>query len=252
MPGNNPEISLGGKLLLDLISTGNWFIVNGLGPEVVEGGPFTRKDPATGNGSCLDLFVVSRQLLPYVSNLKIDSDRNMAVSRAVKIGQKYERVFSDHYTCLLTFRGLPKGKEGKNERKVLWNLAKEGGWERYRLLTEQYSDSLKKAIEKENDIEKKVKAFEKIHDKIKYRAFGKVTIVDKTTKEHTNKEDTHKEDSAKDLFDNQVQKANDEINENKRIKKSKVGKIWEIRKKYLAKRMPIWIQQHFCTQKQES
>ena len=159
MPGNNSEISLGGRLLLDLISTGNWFLVNGLGPEVVEGGPFTRKDPATGNGSCLDLFVVSRQLLPYVSSLKIDSDRCMAVSRAVKIGQKYEQVFSDHYTCLLTFQGLPKGKEGKTTKKVLWNLAKEGGWEKYRILTEQYSHSLKRAIEKENEIEEKMIVF---------------------------------------------------------------------------------------------
>ena len=95
----------------------------------MEGGPFTRKDPATGNGSCLDLFIVSKKLLPYVSSLKIDSERNMAVSRAVKIGQKYERVFSYHYTCLLTFQDLPRGKEGKVRKKVVWNLAKEGGWE---------------------------------------------------------------------------------------------------------------------------
>ena len=64
VPGNHPEISLEGRLLLNLTSTGNWFIVNGLGPEVVEGGPFTRNDPATGNGSCLDLFVVCSRLLP--------------------------------------------------------------------------------------------------------------------------------------------------------------------------------------------
>ena len=65
--GNNPEISPGGQLLRDLISTGNWCLVNGLRQEIVEGGPFTRKDQATGNLSCLDLFVVSRELLPHVS-----------------------------------------------------------------------------------------------------------------------------------------------------------------------------------------
>ena len=42
VPGNSPEISLGGKLLRDLLDTGNWCLVNGLGPEVVKGGPFTR------------------------------------------------------------------------------------------------------------------------------------------------------------------------------------------------------------------
>ena len=102
IPGNHPEISLGGRLLRGLLITGDWVLVNGLGGEIVEGGPFTRKDPATGNESCLDLFIVSRELLPYVSNLYIDSGRKIAVSRAVKKGASYKLVFSDHYTCLLT------------------------------------------------------------------------------------------------------------------------------------------------------
>ena len=73
VPGNNPDISVGGRLIRDLLSTGNWFLVNGLGQEIVQGGPWTRKDPATGVESCLDLFIVSRELLPYVDNLLIDS-----------------------------------------------------------------------------------------------------------------------------------------------------------------------------------
>ena len=52
--GNNPLTSPGGKLLRSLVATRSWFLVNGLGEEVVEGGPFTRKDPATGKESCLD------------------------------------------------------------------------------------------------------------------------------------------------------------------------------------------------------
>ena len=72
VPGNHPEVSLGGRLIRNLLSTGDWVLVNGLGQETVQGGPFTRKDPATGNQSCLDLFIVSRELLPYVNNLLID------------------------------------------------------------------------------------------------------------------------------------------------------------------------------------
>ena len=64
VPGNKKEISLGGKLLRELLATGNWTLVNSLGREIVEGGPFTRKDPASGNISCLDLFIVSKELLP--------------------------------------------------------------------------------------------------------------------------------------------------------------------------------------------
>ena len=46
--GNHPDISPGGRLLRGLLATGAWVLVNGLGEEVVTGGPFTREDPATG------------------------------------------------------------------------------------------------------------------------------------------------------------------------------------------------------------
>ena len=97
VPGNHPEVSLGGWLLRNLLSTGNWFLVNGLGQEMVQGGPFTRIDPATGIQSCLDLCIVARELLPYVKNLVIDSKREFAVGRAMKLGNTYKTVFSDHY-----------------------------------------------------------------------------------------------------------------------------------------------------------
>ena len=176
IPGNHPEISLGGRLLRGLLITGDWVLVNGLGGEIVEGGPFTRKDPATGKESCLDLFIVSRELLPYVSNLYIDSGRKIAVSRAVKKGASYKLVFSNHYTCLLTLKNLPRRREVKGDKRVAWNLAKEGGWEKYKELTEVYSENLGKAIHGEVSIEDKMGRFDRIHNKIKYMAFGKVRI----------------------------------------------------------------------------
>ena len=60
VPDNSSEVSLGGWLLRELLATGNWTLLNDLGREVVQGGPFTREDPATGTMSCLDLGVVSR------------------------------------------------------------------------------------------------------------------------------------------------------------------------------------------------
>ena len=47
VPGNSQEVSLGGRLLRELLATRDWVLVNGQGREVVQGGPFTRKDPAT-------------------------------------------------------------------------------------------------------------------------------------------------------------------------------------------------------------
>ena len=118
VPGNNREVSLGGRLLRDLLDTRNWTLVNGMGQQVVRGGPFTRKDPATNNMSCLDLFVVSRELLPYVKELFIDSEREYAVSRAVRTGNGHKLVYSDHFSCLLTLTDLPRVKERREEKQV--------------------------------------------------------------------------------------------------------------------------------------
>ena len=74
VPGTSPETSIGGKLLTEMLSTKDWVLVNGQGSEVVERGPYTREDPATGKLSCLDLSIVSRELWPYVQKLVIDRD----------------------------------------------------------------------------------------------------------------------------------------------------------------------------------
>ena len=107
-------------------------------------------------------------LLPFVSRLVIDSKREMAVTRAVKKGNSYKLVYSDHFTCWLTLEKLPQKRQEKENRKVLYNLSKEGGWSHYEELTNKYSAALEVAIEKEESIEAKMKCFEKIHDRIKF------------------------------------------------------------------------------------
>ena len=111
-----------------------------------------------------------------MSKLLIDSKRELPVARAVKMGTSYRMIYSDHYTCMLTLTGLPRVRETKEKRQTVWNLAKEGAWNRYEALTEKYSQDLEKAMELENTIEDKMKVFERIHDKIKHKSFGKVTI----------------------------------------------------------------------------
>ena len=238
VPGNHKEISFGGRLLREQLQTGNWFLVNGMGQEIVSGGPFTRKDPASGNMSCLDMFVVSAELLPYVQSLVIDSKREMAVTRAVKVGTRYKAVPSDHFTCILTLTDLPRVQERKGENQVVWNLKKEGGWNKYQLLTDKYSDYLEQVIsDKNTNIEEKYSKFEKVHDKIKYKAFGKVTISDrKNNKYDEEKAVTSNKTNAKELFEEQQKKADEAIKEIKNKKLSRVGNIWEVRKKVLGKR----------------
>ena len=185
VPGNHARVSAGGRLVRDLLATGDWVLVNGMGDKVVEGGPFTREDPATGERSCLSLFIVSKELEPFVKSLYIDSTRTMGVARPVWEKGKFRLVYPDHFPCLLTLQGLPwkEKKVSKEKKKVCWNLAKYGGWNRYKVLTDECSEALNEVIgDNSKNVEEITEKFDKIHEKVKFRSFGKVTLGEKKVK----------------------------------------------------------------------
>ena len=72
--GNNPEITIGGSMLRNLLQTKDYVLVNSLRNRV-KGGPFTRCDPANGRLSLLDLVIVSVGLVPYVREMRIDEEK---------------------------------------------------------------------------------------------------------------------------------------------------------------------------------
>ena len=233
VPGNHAEESLGGRLLKEMLASRNWFLVNGMGEEVVTGGPFTRLDPATGNKSCLDLFIVCKELKPYVRKLEIDSERKLGIARVEKIKKKgkFRLVYPDHFPVLLTLENLPLEKKEKEEKQVRWNLAKEGGWKHYK-------EESKKAVErlidilnnKDYSIEETKKMFDKVHEHVKYKAFGKVTLrtnhkekYEKRSK--VSEEKQSEEDKAKKQWEEEVKRAEEEMKEIDKLKNGKVGKI---------------------------
>ena len=58
--GNTAKVSYGGKLIRELIDSGDYVMLNSL--TLARGGPWTRVCPATGGRSCLDLAIGSREL----------------------------------------------------------------------------------------------------------------------------------------------------------------------------------------------
>jgi hypothetical protein len=232
-------VSAGGQLLRGLLDTGDWTLVNGMGDEVVTGGPFTRRDPATGNMSCLDLFIVSRELRPHVRSMLIDSKMEFTPSRAVKEKGVPKVIHSDHFSALLTLSNLPRVEE-KVEKKKIWNFKKDGGWNRYQLLTDQSSEAFTAVIEdKELSIEEAMKKFDKIHNKIKFRAFGKVTV-GRGKKQANDTEETLRQDNAAAVIEEQEKIASKEIEQIKHDANGKVGRVWEVRKRVIgAKKMAV-------------
>ena len=145
-------------------------------------------------------------------------------------------VYSDHYPVLLTLTGLPRVKEQKQEKLVRWNLAKTGGWCRYKELTSECEQLLEVIENMDVSIEETKKIFDKKQNKVKFKAFGKVTLAskdDKPKKEKESNENTTEEEKARSLHDEQTKVAENELSEIGKTKSGKVGKVWEIKKRIL-------------------
>ena len=258
--GNHPELSIGGKLLRELLASRNWVLVNGMGEETVIGGPFTRQDPATGILSCLDLFVVSRDVVPYIRSLEIDSKRKIDIARVDRNKKRgtFWLVYSDHFPVVLTLNNLPLAKEEREEKVVRWNLAREGGWEEYKRESEKVKEKLARVVEnKEISIEEAKKQFDKVHNKVKYKAFGKVTIKQKKIYISKNEGDSKKKEEdevtkARNLWEEQASIAEKELKEIDHLRNGKVGKIWEVKKRIVGGKKLTCNQLQLSTQTQES
>ena len=232
IPGNHRGVSPGGRLLRELLATGSWALVNGMGEEVVQGGPYTREDPATGGLTALDLFVVSKELRPHVANLLIDSEKQFTPARVVRRNGAAREIYTDHFSTLLTLRNLPRGNDMVEGRRTMWNLSKEGGWKKYEELTNEYGEKIVKVVTNEElSIEEAMKRFEKIHDKIKFRSFGKVTIGGGKLKERDDEES--EVISAEEQLEEETKKVESEIEEIKTSKNGRVGRVWEIRRRIM-------------------
>ena len=134
--GNDNEISIGEHLIRNLLLSEKYTLVNST--EKSKGGPFTRFDPSDPNclskKSCLDLVILSTELLKYVDKLIVDSQMKYIASRPIS---KKKVVYPDHYPLILSFKNLPLKSSQKviNPKFTLWDTNKAGGWDVYHALT---------------------------------------------------------------------------------------------------------------------
>ena len=90
------------------------------------------------------------------------------INNIIKKKGGFKLVYPDHYSCLLTVKDLPRRNHRgeKEEKKNIWNLAKEGGWEAYEKITGEKANFLENIMkEEEKSIEEKMEKFQKLHIK---------------------------------------------------------------------------------------
>ena len=107
----------------------------------------------------------------------MDKERKITPARAVKDKKKYKLIYTDHFSTVVTFEDLPRKQLKKEENIKVWNLSKEDGWKNYKTVSDQYSDVIKNLVNNDKlSLEEAYEKFDKIHNSIKFKSFGKVTI----------------------------------------------------------------------------
>ena len=119
--GNNVRISYGGELLRKFLSERNFSMLNRLA--LTKGGPFTRVDPADpSKKSCLDYALVSSELLPFIDEVIIDSQKTFTPKRIINNGKD---VSTDHFSYIIHFKNLPLANKASKKEEVNYMKYKE-------------------------------------------------------------------------------------------------------------------------------
>ena len=117
--------------------------------------------------------MISPNLMKYVESFEVYSKHNYQMARVTKNDEEITVTRSDHYTIIFKMKNIPLN--GKNlsitGKHTGWNLRKEGGWEKYKELTEKLDDDI---IKSDEYIDEAYHKLDKAHTKIKFSSFGKV------------------------------------------------------------------------------
>ena len=227
VPGNSPTVSYGGKMVRDLLASEEYCLLNGLA--LAEGGPWTREDPGDGGLSCLDLAIVSRNMLPFVKKMKVDSKKEFTPMRVtVRRGRMTLRP-TDLFSLLLEL-WLPR-KEKSQKTLTVWNKKKPGGWEAYKVLTDAAQSKMEELIEdKEKSVEEVMVKLDKMQEKIKHATLGKSKVkVKKNTTKLPEKETMTDEEQAKSIMRKASEKIEKAIKEVSSINQGGCAKLFKMR-----------------------
>ena len=223
IPGNKELVSVGGQLIREeMLKDGEFILLNNQAK--TEGGPWTWVQAGKEEvKSCLDLAIESAELLPFAKKLVIDSKREFTPRRVMRRKTGVVSVYSDHYSMQVVLQGLP-GKEGRVERKAVWNLGKPGGWKRYEKQTELVAAKIEQILMKEGKSEEVMEKVEAIEEKVKFKAFGKTKPQTRKKLEGKNKL------KDEELLRKQAMAIEEEIRKVKAETKGKVGRVYAMKK----------------------
>ena len=235
--GNKDQVSYGGSIIRDLIISGDFVMLNNL--SLTTGGPWTRVCPGTGRKSCLDLAIGSRNLVPFVKMMMIDSSRQFTPRRAVARGGGVGVVFTDHFPSLIELE-MPRSEETKEKPNLCWNTHKPGAWEVYKEESDKIADKINMIVQDQGfDEEEVMEKIDKIQTKLKFTAFGKSKPKsEKARKKVMEPTDGLEDEEAMELIKRQSKRIEEEIRKVKDTENGRVGRIFKMKELIFGNRKP--------------
>ena len=185
--------------------------------------------------SCLDLVVLSANLLPFLTKMVVDTNQQYCPKRVGVRNNKSRVVKSDHHPIILSLENMPRSRN-KKPKSTRWNLSKPGGWEEYKKASDEIASEADKIIEDDKLSNKTVmKKFDCLQNKIKYKSFGKTKPMTKAATERRLevrlKAATGMDDDAKvkEVMRKQFAEMEDQINNLKHCKYGRATNVFKIR-----------------------
>ena len=124
--GNNSEVTVGGKMLINIVKRQELMLVNN---SERTSGKWTREE---GNAkSIIDYVLIKQEDEDDVTEMKIDEEKHLAPMRIVKVDGECKAVYSDHNVIWLRMNCLYDVKshsKAEHEKKYMTNKS----YERYR------------------------------------------------------------------------------------------------------------------------
>ena len=228
--GNHPHVSFGGELIRELLEDDHYILLNN--STVAEGGPWTWQSRADQRvKSCLDLCVMSVNLVSYATKMLVDSQMKFCPKKVMMTRGRTNVIRSDHYPIIIHLEGIPRANV-KVLKECWWNLKKPGGWEIYKFAMEKTSEKMDTIIDdKSMFIEEVMTKVDAIMDNVKFKAFGKTQPMTKKSAQRRLElrlaaaQGMDSEENVRELMRRQYEQLKDEIN---KLKENKYGRITNV------------------------
>ena len=179
---NHPQVSFGGELIRELLEDDRYILLNN--SKVTEGGPWTwesRLDQSIK--SCLDLCIMSANLVPYTTKMLVDSRLKFYPKKVMMNRGRTKIIRSDHYPIIIQMEGMQRVNM-KMPKESRWNLNKPGGWEKYKVTLEEASEKIDTIIDDETlSIEDVMRKVDSKMNNAKFYAFGKTKPITRKASE---------------------------------------------------------------------